>query len=206
MFAGLRRFLWEPYTRALEKRPLVTKMCTASFLMGVGDVCAQNLEHFAAQRKASKEENNTEVEKDEKQVAPHKVPFNYNYARTARMACVGFILSGPMLHQWYKVLDRMVPGTGKAVVIKKIAADQLIYTPISLVAFLGILNVLEGKSLPDLEAKMKRDFFSILGVNWTVWPIAQYINFALIPSSQRVLYVTVLGIFWNSYLSYMGNK
>ena len=42
--------------------------------------------------------------------------------------------------------------------------------------------------------------------NWTVWPGAQYINFAYIPTEQRVLYVTVLGIAWNSFLSYMGNR
>ncbi len=42
--------------------------------------------------------------------------------------------------------------------------------------------------------------------NWTVWPLAQYINFAYIPTEQRVLYVTVLGLVWNSYLSHMGNR
>jgi len=130
----------------------------------------------------------------------------YNPIRTARMASIGFMLSGPMLHQWYKILDRMVQGSGKVAVIKKIAADQLIFTPISLLAFLGLLNGLEGKSLEQTKEKIQRDFVPILLVNWTVWPLAQYVNFALIPAPQRVLYVTVLGIFWNSFLCYMGNR
>lgn len=46
----------------------------------------------------------------------------------------------------------------------------------------------------------------MLQTNWTVWPGAQYINFQYIPTNQRVLYVTMLGIVWNSFLSYMGNR
>jgi len=189
--------------RSLEKHPIITKMFTASVLMAVGDACAQNIEHYAATRTQTKAKD--EEHGENKEVKEIK-PFRYNFIRTARMATVGFVLSGPMLHVWYKVLDRMVPGTGKVAVIKKIAADQLLYTPVSLAAFLGLLNALEGKSVADLKAKMKRDYTSILLVNWTVWPLAQYVNFAYIPNDQRVLYVTVLGIFWNSYLCYMGNK
>lgn len=41
---ALKRVLWQPYVRSLEKHPLITKMCTASVLMGVGDAVSQNIE------------------------------------------------------------------------------------------------------------------------------------------------------------------
>lgn len=45
----LKRILWEPYKRALEQRPLLTKMCTASVLMGVGDAVSQTIESIFTQ-------------------------------------------------------------------------------------------------------------------------------------------------------------
>ncbi len=39
-----KRIFWIPYTRSLEKRPLLTKMCTASLLMAFGDAVSQTIE------------------------------------------------------------------------------------------------------------------------------------------------------------------
>eukprot|EP00026_Physarum_polycephalum_P016203 Phypoly_transcript_17062.p1 GENE.Phypoly_transcript_17062~~Phypoly_transcript_17062.p1 ORF type:complete len:219 (+),score=29.04 Phypoly_transcript_17062:155-811(+) len=188
----LKRLLWEPYVRALDKRPLFTKMCTASVLMGVGDAVSQNIEKIVQKRSAGSEKQVT---------SPYDIP------RTLRMAAVGMFLSGPLLHVWYKVLDKWMAGPPtKALLFKKIAADQLLYTPISLAGFLAVLPLLEGKPPSAIKDRLKSDFTPILLTNWTVWPAAQYVNFAYIPTDQRVLYVTTLGIVWNSFLSYMGNR
>jgi len=196
MAAFFRARLWEPYARFVERKPLFAKMVTASVLMAVGDVVAQGIEHRQKKKKQEEAKDN----------AIQRYQFQYDYTRTLRMACVGFILTGPLLHQWYKILDKIVVGNTRTAVIKKIAWDQMALTPVALTGFLSILNLLERKSFSDLQKKMQRDFLPILLVNWTVWPAAQYVNFALVPANQRVLYVTVLGIFWNSYLCYMGNK
>ncbi len=34
-------------------------------------------------------------------------------------------LFAPLAHVWYGVLDKMVPGEGSAVLVKKVAADQV---------------------------------------------------------------------------------
>jgi hypothetical protein len=34
-----------------------------------------------------------------------------------------------------------------------------------------------------------------------VWPFAHLVNFALIPSSQRILYINIIAILWTAFLS-----
>eukprot|EP01111_Echinosteliopsis_oligospora_P002279 TRINITY_DN1333_c0_g1_i1.p1 TRINITY_DN1333_c0_g1~~TRINITY_DN1333_c0_g1_i1.p1 ORF type:complete len:185 (-),score=39.67 TRINITY_DN1333_c0_g1_i1:51-605(-) len=179
MAAAFKRLFWQPYVSSLERRPLLTKAATASTLMAVGDGLSQFLE---------------------------KKP-KYDFARTGRMALIGFAMSGPLMHGWYKVLDRLVPGAPTTQnTIKKIAADQLLFTPLSLGAFLTLLPVLEGKNTEQVKDRIKSDYKPILLTNWSVWPFVQFVNFKYIPVDQRVLFVTILGIFWNAYLSYMGNR
>jgi hypothetical protein len=45
-------------------------------------------------------------------------------ARLARMAAWGAIFT-PFAHVWYNALDKMIPGSGVAVVAGKVVADQV---------------------------------------------------------------------------------
>lgn len=35
--------------------------------------------------------------------------------------------------------------------------------------------------------------------NWRVWPVINYINFRLIPTSLRVLFMNVASVAWNAF-------
>jgi hypothetical protein len=37
--------------------------------------------------------------------------------------------------------------------------------------------------------------------NWSCWPLAQLINFTVIPLDLRILYVNLLSIAWTAYIS-----
>ena len=39
--------------------------------------------------------------------------------------------------------------------------------------------------------------------DWVIWPPTQFINFALVPSQYRVLYVNSVTVLWDIFLSYM---
>lgn len=42
--------------------------------------------------------------------------------------------------------------------------------------------------------------------SWKVWPLAHAINFALVPTSQRILYINSIQIGYNMFLSIIGSR
>ena len=38
-----------------------------------------------------------------------------------------------------------------------------------------------------------------------VWPLAHVVNFALVPSDQRILYVTAVSVVWTAFLSWQAS-
>ena len=45
--------------------------------------------------------------------------------------------------------------------------------------------------------------FTIFQFDWCIWPPTQYINFTLVPPALRVLYVNVVTVIWDVFLSYI---
>jgi hypothetical protein len=44
------------------------------------------------------------------------------------------------------------------------------------------------------RTQVRSKFWGVMKANWAVWPLANLINFALIPPEQRILYVNVLAV------------
>ncbi|XP_019859767.1 PREDICTED: mpv17-like protein 2 isoform X2 [Amphimedon queenslandica] len=57
-----------------------------------------------------------------------------DWARTKRMAVIGFIL-GPPEHYWFKFLDKRYPGRGVVSVFKKVTLDEVINGPACVIVF-----------------------------------------------------------------------
>lgn len=64
----------------------------------------------------------------EQRIEGHKSEKKLDWARTARMAILGFCM-GPVNHYWYVGLDRALPGIAAKTVGKKVLADQLLMAP-----------------------------------------------------------------------------
>mmetsp|Transcript_29130 Transcript_29130/g.40996 ORF Transcript_29130/g.40996 Transcript_29130/m.40996 type:complete len:182 (-) Transcript_29130:52-597(-) len=177
----LVRTFWKPYLNALENYPLITKAGTAGTLLAGGDIIAQTV------------------------ISPSQ-PFSYDVARTARMASVGLFLTGPMMHFWYKILDKTVTAKGLPGVVGKIVLDQSIFAPCIVSVFFISNGFFQGRSANEITSQLKRDMWPTMKYNWTVWPAAMAINFAFVPQNLRVLYVSSVALVWNTYLSLVGNK
>lgn len=55
--------------------------------------------------------------------------------RLAKFSSIGFFIGGPGLRLWYGVLDKVVKGSNKSIlVLKKVGLDQFVFAPLFLVS------------------------------------------------------------------------
>lgn len=172
--------IWGRYNKLLDTQPLLTKALTSLVGFTVGDVLAQNF-----------------ISDDGKE---------YDVMRTIRLGSFGFLLHGTTGHYFYGMIDSKLPGTKPVTVATKVAIDQTLWNPIFGCMFFGYLNVVEGKSFAEYQAKIKADLKTAVMGSWVVWVPAHTINFAFIPSNQRLLYINTIQIGYNIFLSFLGNK
>ncbi|KAI9502852.1 hypothetical protein GGI25_002629 [Coemansia spiralis] len=95
------------------------------------------------------------------------------------------------------------PTTGKAaMVLKRVAFDQIIFAPFASGMFVVGMGILEGQGPEKLLERIQLQYTKILIAGYAVWPAAQLINFSLIPLAYRVPFGSIVSLFWNTYLSW----
>ena len=185
---GFMNFLsW--YTRMLKEKPFSTKSITSFFTFGLGDFICQSVE--------SKFDNKSD--KAKAAVKP------YNWKRIFKQCIFGVIMT-PYLHIQYNILiPKFFPNPGALNTAKLLFYDQTVNASVFLLAFFTYMDLLNdvdlGTSLKNTYVK----FFPTLIANWKVWPGVQLVNFTFVPPEYRVLFVNVVAIGWNTYLSYVQN-
>ena len=171
--------LWAAYEKALEKDPLLIKGLTSMTGFAIGDILAQQF-----------------IEKKGK----------YNLNRTIKMASFGLLVHGTTSHWFYGKLDGKIPGTDAGAVASKVFIDQVLWNPIFGVMFFGYMGLWERQGVDGTIKRIKGDLMTQVTGSWTVWPVAHAINFKFIPTEQRVLYINTIQIFYNCFLSIIGNR
>ncbi|GAB9475271.1 Peroxisomal membrane mpv17 pmp22-like protein [Globisporangium polare] len=175
---GFFKRVWTQYNVLLMTHPVSTKVVTGATIALIGDV---NCQVF--------------LEPDQ--------PFNAK--RAAIFTLVGGVFIVPILHRWYGFLGRVVPGTSNMAIAKRLAMDQLGFAPTFLPIFFTALLTLEG-NVDKVPEKIRNDWWPAVTANWIVWVPAQLINFRFVPGTLQVLFSNVVGLFWNSYLSYLSHS
>mmetsp|Transcript_1490 Transcript_1490/g.4517 ORF Transcript_1490/g.4517 Transcript_1490/m.4517 type:complete len:194 (+) Transcript_1490:115-696(+) len=171
--------IWASYNARLAAKPLQTKTMTSFTGFILGDLVAQ---------------------------APDLMDGKpWDAWRTTKLGLFGLCLHGPIGHYWYGFLDRAImPTAAKSAgaVATKTAIDQILWAPVFTSIFFGSMKFLDGKS-EQIKDEIETKLWPTMKVNWTVWPLAHLINFRFIPSSQRILYINVVQVGYNAFLSTM---
>lgn len=163
----------------LSRRPLLKSIVTVTSLIGAADITCQLIEHKGE---------------------------HFNLLRLRNMALVGMCYYGPFYYYYYGMLDRKFPGKNPRTVLIKLVIDQIAVTIPSLVIFYVFMCQLEGKSIEDTKQELQKKFLPTYVTSCMFWPVAQSINFALVPAQYRVLTVSSATFVWLTFLSYIKNR
>ncbi|KAJ6487615.1 hypothetical protein C8R45DRAFT_252708 [Mycena sanguinolenta] len=163
------------YNALLIRRPMLAQCGTATVLFGAGDIIAQQ----AVERKGKE----------------------HDFARTARLAFYGGVVFGPAMTKWYQLLNRIQFKSPTKGVIYRVWLDQCVLTPGAVIVFFGSMALLEGNP-KDIVPRIGAGYVPTLLRNWAVFVPTQIINFWIVPPHLRFLVVSVVSLFWNTYLSF----
>ncbi|KAG2356632.1 hypothetical protein BDR07DRAFT_1473705 [Suillus spraguei] len=160
------------YNAALIRRPMFAQSATAAFLFGAGDVIAQQI-----------------IERQGK-----------NHDSNSFLILSGAFF-GPALTKWYQLLNRIKFSSPTKAVIYRVWLDQAILTPVAVGFFFGTMSIMEGKGISGAQDRISTAYTPTLIRNWGVFIPTQIINFAIVPHHLRFVVVSVVSLFWNTYLS-----
>ncbi|XP_060068596.1 peroxisomal membrane protein 2-like [Ylistrum balloti] len=168
------------YLKSLQERPVITKACTSGTITALGN--------FLSQLIVPNQGNGG------------KVVWRSVFAYGA----FGFFISGPLIHKFYEMLDKIMPKKKDAAMldgIKRVIMDRLICAPPFLLLFLYIVPILEGHGHAEAVKKIKETFLTVLIMNWRVWTIFQFVNINYIPQKYRVLFGNAVALVWTIFLA-----
>ncbi|XP_037339017.1 peroxisomal membrane protein 2 [Pungitius pungitius] len=180
--ASIQIRLLQQYLVLLKKNPILTKSVTSGILTALGNLLSQILE-------ARKKANNGALVN---QIDP---------AGAARYAIYGLVITGPVSHYFYQLMEVWLPSTDPFCIVKRLLLDRLVFAPGFLLIFYFVMNILEAKGWKDFEKKMRGSYFTALKMNWKVWTPFQFININFVPVQFRVLFANVVALFWYAYLA-----
>lgn len=178
MGKGILATIMALYTRAIRNAPIRTKSISTCLLALLGDLLAQR-------------------------IATGPKAFEWDRRRSTSVGIWGLLFMGPVLHSWYGVLDRIF--FGRFSVWQKLLCDQLFFAPFFNGAFIAGIGTMEGLSPHEVITTLKSKLWPSMKANWTIWPAAQFVNFAFIPKTFQIVYVNCIALFWNVILTYISH-
>ncbi|CAM9650195.1 unnamed protein product [Discosporangium mesarthrocarpum] len=147
-----------------------------------------------------------------------------DFVRLALYTVAGGLYFPIVLHYWFGFLDRIAKSRpvssrvknkyGQALV--QLSVDQTVGVVAINIGFYifytALVRASSGKLFPlsavaiAARTKVQTEFWSMLKMNWRIWPAANFINFSLVPPPLRVLFSNLVAVLWNIFLSASANK
>lgn len=177
-----------------KKYLLTTNIVSSGILMQIGDLLSQNIEKKSSTAAAAAAESSAENET--------KTKVGYDWERNAKMFIVGAI-AGPLHHYFYGWLDNKYSGATVKITTIKILYDQFIMSPVCIVGFFYPAGWLFGQSTAECTQELRSKFLKVYITDWMVWPATQFINFYYLRPQYRVIYVNIVTMMYNVFLSHI---
>lgn len=90
--------------------------------------------------------------------------------------------------------------------LSQVTIDQLVWCPIFTMALFCFTGITAGFSPREIFTNFKISGPQVIFSSWLIWPAAHAVNFRVIPGRQRLLYINIIQLFFNSILSALANN
>jgi len=186
MPSRLYRRLVQRYCDVLAQRPWTTQAATSALLWGAGDIAAQRVESSHADKPAAA----------------------LDVRRASLVTLYGGAFIGPLGHAWLEALEHgtrragLAGGSSRAIAAK-LVADTLLFGPVHVASFFGLMGVVSGETLEVVTQRLRDKFWPTLLAESVGWPAVQGINFAYVPVQHQLLVVNVVSLVDCTFLSWV---
>jgi len=189
-------FAW--YSKKLDTHPITTKCISAGLISSIGSILAQMIVHRQEQQQKANDNNSKNL--------PSQKSFEVDVAQVSRFAFLNVVFVAPVLHHWYNIINRAIPGISFRRVLQRTFADEFLFSPIYIPSFLSMLWKLEGTANEDIWKMLKSECPSIIVTEWAMWVPTMIFTFRYVPVKFQVMVVNVVGVVWNTFLAYAANN
>jgi len=128
-----------------------------------------------------------------------------DFLRTIRMASYGLLISGPTLHLWFNFISKVFPKKDVVNTLKKMFLGQAVYGPIINTVFFSYNAGLQGETVPEIIARLKRDLVPTIKSGIVYWPACDFITFKFVPVHLQPLVSNSFSFLWTIYITYMAS-
>ncbi|RCV19073.1 hypothetical protein SETIT_3G354800v2 [Setaria italica] len=167
------------YLGLLDARPVLTKSVTAATIFTAADLTSQMFT-----------------------LGPEE---SLDFLRTMRMASYGLLISGPTLHLWFNFISKVFPKKDVVNTLKKMFLGQAVYGPIINSVFFSYNAGLQGETVPEIIARLKRDLVPTIKSGILYWPACDFITFKFVPVHLQPLVSNSFSFLWTIYITYMAS-
>ena len=186
--------LYAAYLRALRRRPLATQAATAGSIAGCGDLIAQDLEtRWKAQDSGEQ---------------------GWDWTRTRAFVAFGCGYTGAVQSVLFRSYERLFPAAPPAApalsrlrpVLAKLCLNQFVVVPVLYFPlFFASTGLMRGSSAEQAYQAYSERWWPTCLANWGLWLPAQALQFGFVPLQLQVLYVSTVGLVWQTLLSVSAN-
>lgn len=79
--------------------------------------------------------------------------------------------------------------------------DQCVLAPPSISAFFLTQGLMEGLTLAECSQRIRTSFLPTYSVAFPFWMTTHMITFGFVPPNWRILWASVIAVFWNAFMS-----
>jgi len=90
-------------------------------------------------------------------------------------------------------------------IFKILVFDRLFSASLFHLSFYYYMGLANGGNSREINKEIKIKFMPTMIDSFKLWPLAMYFNYKFIPVQYSVLYGNMVGIIWQTYLSYLQN-